>query len=67
MAQRPYQLIKDGQVVFLDISTSMTLLAGLLNKESVYSHSLDNAIGSVAIPRLTFIFLGGKFYTKNRF
>ena len=45
MAQKALQLIQDGQVIFLDVSTSMTLLAGLLNKEvTVYSHSLDNAI-----------------------
>ena len=33
MAQKALQLIQDGQVIFLDVSTSMTLLAGLLNKE----------------------------------
>ena len=45
MAQKALQLIQDGQGSFSDVSTSMTLLAGLLNKEvTVYSHSLDNAI-----------------------
>ena len=62
------QLIQDGQVIFLDVSTSMTLLAGLLNKEvTVYSHSLDNAIQLSSHSQVDFHLLGGKFYPKNRF
>ena len=56
------------QVIFLDVSTSMTLLAGLLNKEvTVYSHSLDNAIQLSSHSQVDFHLLGGKFYPKNRF
>ena len=68
MAQKALQLIQDGQVIFLDVSTSMTLLAGLLNKEvTVYSHSLDNAIQLSSHSQVDFHLLGGKFYPKNRF
>ena len=68
MAQKALQLIQEGQVIFLDVSTSMTLLAGLLNKEAtVYSHSLDNAIQLSGHSQVDFHLLGGKFYPKNRF
>ena len=71
MAQKALQLIQDDQVIFLDhprVSTSMTLLAGLLNKEvTVYSHSLDNAIQLSSHSQVDFHLLGGKFYPKNRF
>ena len=68
MAQKALQLIQDGQVIFLDVSTSMTLLAGLLNKEvTVYSHSLDNAIQLSSHSQVGVHLLGGKFYPKNRF
>ena len=66
MAQKALQLIQDGQVIFLDVSTSMTLLAGLLNKEvTVYSHSLDNAIQLSSHSQVDFHLLGGKFYPKT--
>ena len=68
MAQKALQLIQDGQVIFLDVSTSMTLLAGMLNKEvTVYSHSLDNAIQLSSHSQIDVHLLGGKFYPKNRF
>lgn len=68
MAQKALQLIQDGQVIFLDVSTSMTLLAGLLNKEvTVYSHSLDNAIQLSSHSQVDFHLLGGKFYPKTAF
>ena len=68
MAQKALQLIQDGQMIFLDVSTSMTLLAGLLNKEvTVYSHSLDNAIQLSSHSQVDFHLLGGRFYPKNRF
>ena len=68
MAQKALQLIQDGQVIFLDVSTSMTLLAGMLNKEvTVYSHSLDNTIQLSSHSQVDFHLLGGKFYPKNRF
>ena len=68
MAQRALQLIQNGQVIFLDVSTSMTLLAGMLNKEvTVYSHSLDNAIQLSSHSQVDVHLLGGKFYPKNRF
>ena len=39
MAQKALQLIQDEQVLFLDVSTSMTLLASLLDRAvTVYSH-----------------------------
>ena len=68
MAQKALQLIQDGQVIFLDVSTSMTLLAGMLNKKvTVYSHSLDNAIQLSSHSQVDVHLLGGKFYPKNRF
>lgn len=68
MAQKALQLIQDGQMIFLDVSTSMTLLAGMLNKEvTVYSHSLDNAIQLSGHSQVDVHLLGGKFYPKNRF
>ena len=68
MAQKALQLIQDGQVIFLDVSTSMTLLAGMLNKDvTVYSHSLDNAIQLSSHFQVDVHLLGGKFYPKNRF
>ena len=68
MAQKALQLIQDGQVIFLDASTSITLLAGLLDGDlTVYSHSLDNAIQLSSHSQVDFHLLGGKFYPKNRF
>lgn len=68
MAQKALQLIQDGQVIFLDASTSITLLAGLLDVDhTVYSHSLDNAIQLSSHSQVDFHLLGGKFYPKNRF
>ena len=68
MVQKALQLIQDEQVLFLDVSTSMTLLASLLNQDvTVYSHSLDNAIQLSSHPQVDFHLLGGKFYPKNRF
>ncbi len=66
MAQKALQLIQDGQVIFLDVSTSMTLLAGLLNKEvTVYSHSLDNAIQLSSHSQVDFHLLGGNSTLKT--
>ena len=68
MAQKALQWIQDGQVIFLDASTSITLLAGLLDGDlTVYSHSLDNAIQLSSHSQVDFHLLGGKFYPKNRF
>ena len=68
MAQKALQLIQDEQVLFLDVSTSMTLLASLLDRAvTVYSHSLDNAIQLSSHSQVDFHLLGGKFYPKNRF
>ena len=45
--------------------TSMTLLAGLLNKEvTVYSHSLDNAIQLSSHSQVDFHLLGGNSTLK---
>ena len=68
MAQKALQLIQDEQVLFLDVSTSMTLLASLLDRAvTVYSHSLDNAIQLSSHTQVDLHLLGGKFYPKNRF
>ena len=68
MAQKALQWIQNGQVIFLDASTSITLLAGLLDGDlTVYSHSLDNAIQLSSHSQVDFHLLGGKFYPKNRF
>ena len=68
MAQKSLQWIQNGQVIFLDASTSITLLAGLLDGDlTVYSHSLDNAIQLSSHSQVDFHLLGGKFYPKNRF
>ena len=68
MAQKALQWIQNGQVIFLDASTSITLLAGLLDGDlTVYSHSLDNAIQLSNHSQVDFHLLGGKFYPKNRF
>ena len=68
MAQKALQLIQDEQVLFLDVSTSMTLLASLLDRAvTVYSHSLDNAIQLSSHFQVDLHLLGGKFYPKNRF
>lgn len=68
MAQKALQWIQDGQVIFLDASTSITLLAGLLDGDlTVYTHSLDNAIQLSNHSQVDFHLLGGKFYPKNRF
>ena len=68
MAQKALQWIQNGQVIFLDASTSITLLAGLLDGDlTVYSHSLDNAIQLSSHCQVDFHLLGGKFYPKNRF
>ena len=68
MAQKALQWIQNGQVIFLDTSTSITLLAGLLDGDlTVYSHSLDNAIQLSSHSQVDFHLLGGKFYPKNRF
>lgn len=68
MAQKALQWIQNGQVIFLDASTSITLLAGLIDGDlTVYSHSLDNAIQLSSHSQVDFHLLGGKFYPKNRF
>ena len=68
MAQKALQWIQNGQVIFLDASTSITLLAGLLDGDlTVYSHSLDNAIQLSSHSQVDFHLMGGKFYPKNRF
>ena len=61
MAQKALQWIQNGQVIFLDASTSITLLAGLLDGDlTVYSHSLDNAIQLSSHSQVDFHLLGGK-------
>ena len=68
MAQKALQWIQNGQVIFLDASTSITLLAGLLDGDlTVYSHSLDKAIQLSSHSQVDFHLLGGKFYPENRF
>ena len=68
MAQKALHWIQNGQVIFLDASTSITLLAGLIDGDlTVYSHSLDNAIQLSSHSQVDFHLLGGKFYPKNRF
>ena len=68
MAQKALQWIQNGQVIFLDASTSITLLAGLIDGDlTVYSHSLDNAIQLSSHSQVDLHLLGGKFYPKNRF
>ena len=68
IAQKAYELIKEEQLLYFDVSTIILQLAQLMNqKNTIYSHSLDNAIMLSGQKQIDFHLLGGKFYPKNRF
>ena len=68
IAQKAYELIEEEQLLYFDVSTIILQLAQLMNqKNTIYSHSLDNAIMLSGQKQIDFHLLGGKFYPKNRF
>ncbi|KXT74562.1 putative transcriptional regulator (DeoR family) [Streptococcus sp. DD10] len=68
IADLALELIQEEEFLFLDVSTTVSQLAQVLDKSvTVYSHSLDNALLLSGKEGIDFYLLGGKFYPKNRF
>lgn len=68
IAKAASEHIADGDICFMDVSTTIQLLCGQLDKNlTVYTHSLDNAEALSAKSEININLLGGKFNHENRF
>ncbi|TKH36348.1 DeoR/GlpR transcriptional regulator [Paenibacillus polymyxa] len=68
IAKAASEYIADGDVCFMDVSTTIQLLCGQLDKNlTVYTHSLDNAEALSAKSEININLIGGKFNHENRF
>lgn len=68
IAKKAATFLKDNDLCFFDVSTTIALLSDLVSKKiSVYTHSLDNAEILARKDFVDFHLLGGRFNQENRF
>ncbi len=68
MAEKALTFIKDEEHYFLDVSTTISYLAGILNsKVSIFTHSLDNLEILSGNQKVTVYSVGGFLNKENRF
>lgn len=68
MAARVLEEIAENSTLFLDVSTTLLLVAQKLNKTcTVYTHSLDNAFALGMNPKIKVQLLGGELNHADRF
>ncbi|MNB73272.1 HTH-type transcriptional repressor GlcR [compost metagenome] len=68
IAEAAARHISPGELIFLDVSTTIVLLCEQLSLPlTVYTHSLDNAAALAGKPDLDLYLLGGNFHQENRF
>ncbi|MED4128085.1 DeoR/GlpR family DNA-binding transcription regulator [Shouchella miscanthi] len=68
IAKKAASLLKDKDLCFFDVSTTIASLSTLVTKKiAVYTHSLDNAEILAKKEFVDFHLLGGRFNQENRF
>ncbi|MDT3428418.1 DeoR/GlpR family transcriptional regulator of sugar metabolism [Paenibacillus forsythiae] len=68
IAQTALPYISEGDVCFMDVSTTVRELCSQVEKQlTVYTHSLDNAAVLAGKSGIDLHLLGGKFHHDNRF